>query len=239
MDKFFTDFDYFWGKIERNENFTFTRYADGEVMLMNGISVKEGTQAFNVDKWSAPAKLTKVGVELLESLNHIENDYFYAISSKTDNINDYLYLRNNIKQNDDNISFVNLWINANYQKTIEKYKTLNRPVTLICNYKAKKDNFPFNVDRIIPFPDNCIEYWEISGDSFVEMLINEVGKKQNELFFISCGPVSEIIIHKLYKNNPNNTYIDVGSSIDEFVHGQKTRPYMNDGSIYSKMISSF
>lgn len=239
MDKFFNDFDFFWDKIERNENFTFTRYADGEVMLMNGISVKEGTQAFNVDKWSAPAELTKVGVGLLESLNHIENNYFYAISSKTDNINDYLYLRNNIQQNEDNISFVNLWINANYQKTIEKYKTLNRPVTLICNYKAKKHNFPFNVNRIIPFPDNCIEYWEISGDSFVEMLINEVGEKQNELFFISCGPVSEIIIHKLYTNNPNNTYIDVGSSIDEFVHGQKTRPYMNDGTIYSKMISSF
>ena len=239
MDKFFKDFDFFWDKIERSENFTFTRYADGEVMLMNGVSVKEGTQAFNVDRWSAPSGVTKVGKELLESLNHTENNYFYAISSKTDNIGDYIYLRNNIKQSEDNITFVNLWINANYQKSIENYKALNRPVTLVCNYKAKKDNFPFNVSKIIPFPDNCVEFWETSGNSFVEMLINEIGEKQNELFFISCGPVSEIIIHKLYTNNPNNTYIDVGSSIDEFVHGQKTRPYMNDGTIYNKMISSF
>lgn len=239
MDKFFIDFDYFWNKIENGDNFTFTRYADGEVMLMNGVGVKQGTQAFNVDKWSAPDGLTKVGRELLESLNHTEENYYYAISSKTDNISDYIFLRNNIQQKDDKITFVNLWINANYQKSIEKYNTLKKGVTLICNYKAKKDNFPFNVNKIIPFPDNCVEFWETSGDSFIEMLINEIGDKQNELFFISCGPVSEIIIHKLYTNNPNNTYIDVGSSIDEFVHGYKTRPYMNDGTIYSKMISTF
>jgi hypothetical protein len=239
MGKFFNDFNFFWAKIESGDNFTFTRYADGEVMLMNGISVKEGTQAFNVDKWSAPSGITKVGKDLLETLNHTEKDYYYAISSKTDNIDDYLYLKNNIKQNDSNITFVNLWINANYQKSIEKYNSLNRDVTLICNHKAKKNNFPFNINKIIPFPDNCVEFWEISGDSFIEMLINEIGEKQNGLFFISCGPVSEIIIHKLYINNPNNSYIDVGSSIDEFVHGKKTRPYMDNNTIYSKMISNF
>jgi len=239
MEKFNADFDYFWSMIENNVNFTFTRYADGEVMLMNGIPVKEGTQAYNVDKWSAPVGLTKVGIELRESLNHTEENYYYAISSKTDNIGDYSFLRNNIKQNDDKISFVNLWINANYQKSIDKYKSLKRSVTLICNYKARKENFPFEVNRIIPFPNNCIDYWEISGDSFIEMLLAEVGDKQNELFFISCGPISEIIIDKLYRNNPNNTYVDVGSSIDEFVHGYKTRPYMDNNTIYSKMISSF
>lgn len=239
MDKFFTDFDYFWGKIENYENFVFARYADGEVMLMNGIGVRENTQAFNVDKWSAPNFLTKVGRELLESLKHAENNYYYAISSKTDDINDYMFLRNNIKQSEDKLTFVNLWINANYQKSIKKYYELKRPVILICNYKAKKENFPFEVSKIIPFPNNCVEFWENSGDKFIEMLINEIGEIQNQLFFISCGPVSEIIIDKLYTNNPNNTYIDVGSSIDEFVHSQKTRPYMDSGTVYSNMISSF
>jgi hypothetical protein len=208
-------------------------------MLMNGISVKEGTQAFNVDKWSAPVGLTKVGKELLNSLNHTEENYFYAISSKTDNINDYIFLRNNIQQKEEKISFVNLWINANYQKSIEKYNSLKRGVNLICNYKAKKENFPFEVLTLTPFPNNCIEYWENSSNNFIEMLVNKLGDKQNELFFISCGPISEIIIDKLYTNNPDNTYVDVGSSIDEFVHGQKTRPYMDNKTIYSKMISSF
>ena len=239
MNKFEQDFHYFWELIEKNINFAFARYADGEVMLMNSIPVKEGTQAFSVDKWSAPAALTKVGKDLRESLNHTEENYYYAISSKSDNLSDYSFLKKEIKQSDQKITFVNLWINGNYQKSIEKYSLLKRAPILICNYEAQKENFPFKVARIIPFPNNCIEYWETEGDNFIKMLITEVGDKHNELFFISCGPVSEIIIDKLYRNNPNNTYIDVCSSIYEFVHQYKTRPYMDNNTIYSKMISSF
>jgi hypothetical protein len=89
MDKFTNDFEYFWNLIENGENFTFSRYADGEVMLMRGQPVLEFTQAYTVDKWKSPAILTKVGKELLDSLNHTEENYYYAISGLNDNINDY------------------------------------------------------------------------------------------------------------------------------------------------------
>jgi hypothetical protein len=62
---------------------------------------------------------------------------------------------------------------------------------------------------------------------------------ENKTFFVSAGPVSEILIHKMYSSNPNNQYIDVGSSIDEFVHGRITRPYMNPTSQYANEKSSF
>lgn len=237
MERFFSDFDFFWNKIDNNENFTFARYADGEVMLMNGTSIGSGTQATNVDKWSAPNYLTKVGIELKETLNHTENNYYYAIASKTDFQRDYTYLTQNIKS--DNITFVNLWINANYQKMKKRYTELNRDVILLCNHKARKENFPFNVTDITPFPDDCVNFWETNGEIFIEEILEKYGKMENKLFFISCGPVSEIIIHRLYENNPNNTYVDVGSSIDEFVHGWPTRPYMNPTTQYSKEISRF
>ena len=239
MVKFNTDFEFFWGLIDRGENFTFSRYADGEVMLMKGVPVTEGTQAFVIDKWKAPNMLTKVGRELLETLNHTESNYYYAISSKTDNINDYHFLLENIKQTSDKLTFVNLWINANYLNMKRKLCSNKREVILICNEKAKKENFSFNIKDITPFPNDCINFWETNGDSYISELIERYGKMKNQLFYISCGPVSEIIIHNLYKANPNNTYIDVGSSIDEFVHGEITRPYMNPSSIYSKMVSSF
>lgn len=239
MEKFNSDFDFFWGLIESNKNFAFTRYADGEVMLMKGEPVSHNTQAFAIDQWSAPNKMTKVGKELIESLNHNEENYYYAISSKTDNINDYQFLINNIKQTNDKITFVNLWINANYTKSIAKYNELKRKVILICNHKARKNNFPFQVLEINPFPNDCISFWEDNSAPFLEEIILKYKDATNELFFISCGPISEIIIDKLYQSNPNNTYIDVGSSIDEFIHGKKTRPYMEQSSIYSKMISKF
>ena len=75
MEKFNVDFEKFWFMIEKGENFTFTRYADGEVMLMNGNAIGSVTQASIVDKWSAPLGLTKVGKDLLETLNHTEDNY--------------------------------------------------------------------------------------------------------------------------------------------------------------------
>jgi hypothetical protein len=239
MEKFNYDFDFFWGLINKGENFTFTRYADGEVMLMLGNAVGSITQASMVDKWSAPQKMTKAGKDLLETLGHTESNYYYAISSVTDNLADYNFLKTNIKQNEDKLTFVNLWINSNYKKTIEQYHLLKRPVHLICNYKARKENFPFTVASITPFPNDCINFWEENSEYFMNELLETYKDKTNELFFISCGPISEIIIDRLYRANPNNSYIDVGSSIDEFVHGHKTRPYMDENSTYSRMISTF
>ena len=95
MNKNFKDnFFYFWNKIENNENFAFSRYADGEVLLMKGSSVGYNTQAFGTDKWYSLDGLTKAGEELFQTLNHNEDNYYYAISSKSDNIDDYNYLIN-------------------------------------------------------------------------------------------------------------------------------------------------
>lgn len=239
MEKFNIDFDFFWKKIINGDNFTFARYADGEVMLMKGVAVGNNTQAYAVDKWNSPNKLTKVGEDLLTTMNHMEDNFYYAISSTSDNISDYNYLNDKLKQSTDKITFVNLWINANYGKMKDKYNNLKRDVILLCNHKAKKENFPFNVTDIVSFPDDCINFWENGSEEFINEIIGKYGNEKNKLFFISCGPVSEIIIHKLYEFNRNNTYIDVGSSIDEFVHGKKTRPFMNPESIYGKMISKF
>ena len=54
------------------------------------------------------------------------------------------------------------------------------------------------------------------------------------LYVISAGPLAEIIISDLYKNNPNNCYIDFGSSIDQFIHNKKTRAYMDETTFYAK-----
>jgi hypothetical protein len=239
MDKYTTDFDYFWNLIETNQNFAFARYADGEVMLMSGNMVDEHTQAGSVDKWTSPGGDSKVGTELLDTLNHTESNYYYAISGLSDNPNDHNFLRERIKNDEKNLTFVNLWINANYQRTKQKLVSLKRDAVLICNHSAGNKSFPFPIKMIIGFPDNCVAFWEAHSEEYLKFLIQMVGEMENQLFFISCGPVSEIIIHRLYQYNPNNTYVDMGSSLDELVHHQKTRPYMDPNSRYAREKSHF
>jgi hypothetical protein len=74
----------------------------------------------------------------------------------------------------------------------------------------------------------------------LSQIIKEVSSKySNTLFIVCCGPLSAVLIKLMFENNENNTYIDFGSSMDEFIHGKKTRPYMFENTQYSKMISSF
>jgi hypothetical protein len=237
MNKFETDFNFFTDLILSDKNFAYARYADGEVCLMRGTPIGQGSQAFNVDRWQSPGYKTLVGDDLLESLNHTENNYYYAISSHTDKIDDYEFLRERIKT--DNITFANLWINANYQKMKSFYTNLKKEVYLICNHKANKQSYPFPVAEIFPFPDDCISYWIENGEDYLTQLLDYVTQIENKTFFVSAGPVSEILIDKMYKANPNNQYIDVGSSLDEFTHGRITRPYMDSNSPYAKEISKF
>ena len=43
---------------------------------------------------------------------------------------------------------------------------------------------------------------------------------KDKLFLFSAGPLSNILIHQLFKKYPNNTYIDIGSCMDN-QHGLK------------------
>jgi hypothetical protein len=235
--RFISDFEKFTDKIKSSDSFAYARYADGEVALMQGRGVGASSQAYAVDKWSAPNQLTLVGKELMESLAHEEDNYYYAISTPGDSVADYNFLRSNIRTN--NITYANLWINANYQRMKSFYQSLEKPVYVICNQAAKPENFPFKVVELFPFPDDCIWYWTNFGEEYSKQLLDYTSQLHNQTIFVSAGPVSEILIHRMYVANPNNQYIDVGSSIDEFVHGRQTRPYMNPSSVYSQQVSYF
>jgi hypothetical protein len=238
VEKYFDDFDKFWELINSNINFSFVRYADGEIMLINGTPVGTNTQAFEKDKWYSNGGVSKLGSDLDKCLSLDYSNFYFAISSVTDNISDYLFLINKIK-NKDNVTFANLWINANYNKTISNIKNLKRDVVLICNEACKLENIPFEVVDFLPFPNDCVNFWENNSDDFTNKLVNLSNKHNNTLFIVCCGPTSAVLIQKMFTTNQNNTYIDFGSSLDIFIHNKETRPYMDSKSVYNKMISKF
>lgn len=237
MTKFNNDFNFFIDLINSGKNFAISRYGDGEQMIMNREVVGYNTQAHQVDNWNYDGSDTEVATKLIETLNHTEDNYWYAIPTQSENLKCYEYFSKLIKNN--KITFANIWINSNYQQMKKFYLEFNKEAYLIVNYNAKKENFPFKVAELFPFPDDCIRYWNEYGDDYIAQLIEYVNQVENKTFFISAGPISEIIIHNLYNTNPNNQYIDVGSSLDEFIHGKITRPYMVNGNQYSLQISSF
>ncbi len=126
------------------------------------------------------------------------------------------------------ISFSNLLVNYNYFRFIKKFEKLKKDAIVIANEKARdKQIGSLNILNFYGVGSNCVEFWENEGEQLVQKIIGEVGNLKDKLFVVSAGPMSGPIIYELYKHNPNNTYIDFGSSIDQYIHENCNRTYTN------------
>jgi len=226
-------FNYFKEKIVNKENFSLTRYGDGERAIIENIPINESTQAFTVDKWKYSGESNHFSNDLKQTCFHREDNYFYGVSCQCCDINSKLYYQKIFENH--NLTYANLFVNSNYKLFLEFINILDRDVFLICNIAGETSQYPFNIKQKLLIENNCIEWYNKNKETFLLELKNISTSRINELFFISAGPLSEIIIHNLYKNNPNNCYIDVGSSLDVFTHKKITRPYqIKDNYYYNK-----
>lgn len=221
------DFKFFCDKIRSGENFTLMRSADGEFALMTGRSViaQEG--------WTCPTHVTKLGHAIYESLQNTDPKIWYGISCPCCDMEAYYYYRSHVPSK--NLTFSNIFVNKNYPAFKEFFPTIKRKTILIANYRAKgKKIGNLDIIRHYEIPDGCVEFWENGAKELIEKIKKEYGKEKNLLYAVSAGPLSEPIIAALFQNNPDNCYIDFGSSLDGFYREVKTRPYMIPGTMYAE-----
>lgn len=112
------EFDKFWKKIENEENFTLLRYGDGERAIMCGeqVTAQEG--------WESPSYLSDLGKALLTTLNINSDNFYYGISCPCCDSKSYYWYSSRIESK--NITFANLWVNANYERFYSKFSNLKR-----------------------------------------------------------------------------------------------------------------
>lgn len=224
-------FDFFTNLIQSDKPFAFSRYCDGEAALLMGEEIGTNTQAWKTDRWSAPEGSSPFTEELMKGLQHDEDNFYYGFATMGDDVDrkgtEFVY-DNSCTEN---ISFASVFTNANYQKWLEFLPTIKKRVVVITNKQA---DFPFPYITHA-FMDDCVNAYNNNPTIFDQYI--ELARKSGQTFFISAGPAANILIDKMYKLNPDNQYVDVGSSLDEFVHGRKTRPFMNPQSKYATQVS--
>jgi hypothetical protein len=230
------DFDYLIERIfVKKQHTIFSRYADGELALMMGKEVGNHTQAYLKDNWNAPSHKTKLGKDLGKSLKNKSPDKFYGISCGCcDPVGKKILLDNlKIAEVDiENITYSNLWINGNYKKFKGVIENITEDVILIANKEGSDKKYPFNISTFIPVENDCVNFWENHRDEFLQELYKI--SQRPLLYLISAGPMSETIIDflSILDVNKNGRYIDVGSALDEYTKGSKTRSYMFENQLY-------
>ena len=223
--KWSTCLDYFLDKLRRREPFSIMRYADGEKYVL------DNTTLTNCDHWTFRSG-SILNKQLLSALKMTNTNVYYGVSGPSDCTETYKYYYNTIL-NKSNITYANVFVNQNYQKWVQFLKEFDSECIVIsCNRPASGKIGAVRVLEHVPISDKLVNDWDTRCDEYLAIVKKLAARYNRTLFFVSAGPLSEVFIQTMYELNPDNTYLDVGSSIDEFTKGFITRPYQtsNDSS---------
>lgn len=218
--KWSTCLDYFLDKLRKKEPFAIMRYGDGEKYILDDRTIQVGT----CDNWKYTSG-SKMHKQLLKTLKMTNTNVYYGVSGLSDCPETYKYYYNTIL-NKSNITYANIFVNQNYPKLVEFLKSFEAGCVLIsCNRPETGKIGAVSVIEHVPISDKLVNDWDARCDEYLSIMKTLAARYNRTLFFVSAGPLSEVFIQTMYELNPDNTYVDVGSAIDEFTKGVVTRPY--------------
>jgi len=101
-------------------------------------------------------------------------------------------------------------------------------IYLVSNDKSDISRLPFNVKKHYKIGLNC---W-VNDVGLIDDIKKEIDAKniKDALFLFCCGPFGNILAHQLWHFSKNNTYIDIGSTLNPFLlgdPGKSTRGYLS------------
>lgn len=211
-------------RLKSRKPFSFSKYADGEWFMMRDIPVNNNEFNYTKDDELYRNKL-------IESFKYKNDDYYVGISCPCCQGIEHQNMVHFSEQKNENLTFANIFVNSNYDfykdNFIDEYK--NWDIYLIANKNAKIENLPFKIEKFYPVENTA---WRENYS-----LIEEI-KKENikgKLFLFACGPFGNMLAHQLWEFNKNNTYLDIGSTLNPWLQseGFKRDYYNNNTSAFS------
>lgn len=212
-------------KLKRREPFAFSRFGDGELRILMGQLNRY--PEFRYDP--VDPEYTFFRERLLESFRYQSETYYVGISCpKCVGEDKFLWAKQSSGQTEQHLTWATLFVNSNYpyyrDQVIPVFAEYR--VFLVCHRLANVKTLPFPVAR-----DFRIEYnaWKINfniADQIADHIRQEHIK--GALFLLCAGPLANILAQKLHARSEQNTYLDVGSTLDPFFFGDRglTRRYL-------------
>lgn len=255
---FIKQFDKVLDKLKKGENFAFARFSDGELDILKNKYViladnyfisgnQKGNGIYTVEeqKEFVPEKHQFFREKLIEAYLHKQSNYFKGICTGTDlhvGSDNFNWMIEFHGGDHETLTFSNLLINANYKRFVEEMIPLfvNRKIIYVVNENANINNLPFNVEKTFLIGSNCF----VNNYDVVEKVKQYIGEKQDYIVLCSAASLSNLVIYENYKNNNNNTFLDIGSCLNpllnlegwKYTRGYLTSYWMNSNSPFGRQI---
>lgn len=239
MKTFLDEFNKIKEKIVNKECFALSRANDGEMKILfdeyidlrkkcNGEFIynpKENSHHFFREK-------------LLESIQYKDDSYIVGIGCPCClGMNNYLKLKQITTQDEEHLTFGNVFVNSNYPRFINEIIPLfsNYNVIMIINNNA--------ITFDLSFKKNIVKIFDVGTNAWMNdyELVNKMklyiseNNIENHMFLFAAGPFSNILIHECHKISKNNTYLDIGSTLDDMMSLGATRGYLRGADTLNKI----
>jgi hypothetical protein len=226
--------------ITEGNSLALSRFADGEANILKNNTIG------NKDGWLYEKDKNLVfRADLRKSLLCTDPGFIYGISCTCCDKENHRFLLDNIKTHKENLTFSNIWVNANFNLFQERFfKTListKKDIVICTNSKAKLKNLEevIPIKDFMPIPGNCITYWEENRDYIRGLLDLKGSMFKNRIYLFAAGPLSEILIYELWLINRENILLDIGSTLDMILFRRKSRIYHQKGSPFAERVCNW
>ena len=223
------DFFHLLGLLKKNEHFAFTRFSDGALYILQNrkfdiqkhiCHVREqdhqGSWGEEELKSFTPEKDQALREKLLKCFLHKQQNYYKGICCKCCvGKKDWSWqFDGRLDSEEEHLTWSNLLINGNYihfmTYMLPEIKKFD--VVYTCNKLANLDKLPLKLKKDFRVGQNC----HINNLNLVNEMKEWISKNniEDHLFLFSAASLSNILIYELYKEFPNNTYMDIGSTLN-------------------------
>jgi len=202
------DFNLILNKIKNKEPFALVRFGDGEFNVLNNIPCNRQGFSFKMNNGFFSESCNCMDEGFRSELQKV-----YKYKSKN------FYIATNKK--DAKISAM-IFINANYINFLENFIPLfnNISTSIVCHSSGNIEKLPFKIKKNYEIQNNAWYY----SFGLEDVILRDL-KIDREIVLVAGGAYSCVLIKELWEKNKNNIYIDIGSTLDPFLFGKKTRKY--------------
>jgi hypothetical protein len=241
MKEFKQHIQLFKQKLINREPFAFARYSDGELFILQNKELKLDNGLIQVGnnitpgfykaqdfKHFDPVQHKDFRDKLLEAFTYRQPNYYKGISCRCCVGDEPFNEQINIHGGDDEfLTWANLFVNSNYPTFIEEILPVLQTYDTImtCHHDADLDKLEFVIkDFRIGYNAMINDYDKIQDIKNWIDSENITGK----LFLFSASTFSNLAIYELFKHNPNNTYLDIGTCLTPFMGMPMERSYLQE-----------
>jgi hypothetical protein len=248
---FLKDLNKFIEKLRVGENFSLSRFSDGEIRILQDKKLVLGDDNIIIgdhesnmgwvrpeyeQKEYDPTKHQWVREKLVEALQFKKDGYYKGLSCRcclsgkhgmsSDEEFNFQVELSGVNKDDEHLTWSNLLLNNNYPLFLEHMLPyfFNYDVVMVVNEHVNLDRVPFPVKKDFRIGNNCM----INNYGLVEEIKEYIEKEniENHLFLFSAASLSNFLNHQLYEFSDKNTYIDIGTSLNIYYGLKVDRRYL-------------